>query len=439
MLFASFVFLTIFFYLVMNRDIMSPTVIMGLSYILAIIAAIYNINNWKINLGIKTCVILLTSYVVFAVVEIAIKYLWVHGRNAENTIFPELKEIVIPKYMICIYLVFVSVITFLYYIEIFRIATMYGFSGTGNFLTYYRNAASYGVLTLEEDVNQIINQLFKLVTIGAYIFLYILLNNLIAVQLPFREKWRKYFWLRVPIYFFLVASLLTANRLQYIRFAVAGFVMTYLLWNCHWNWTRHISGKIVVWGIVTLVVLLISFVLLRSVVGRISNQTPVDYITRYAGAAIELFDQYVKKPIASSDYFGEETFYGLYTVLRKLGLSSYDKIGHLEFRRLGNYGYASNTYTAIRRYYRDFGMLGIVVFVSITSLFYSIFYYYQLRKPNKRTQYKEILYAFMFYAIPMYSINELFFSSYISVAFIVYCVELWLLWFVVTKIRFVRR
>lgn len=435
-LFGAFSILLFLFYLVLNRDIMAPTVILGISYILAILAAIYNVNNWMIHLGTKTCFILIFSYALFGCIEVVIKFLWRSRKREEINVGTGLKEIVVPNYMIYLYIFGAIIIVLLFGREVYRIAVEHGYVGEGNFLTYYRMAASYGVLSLKDDINQIVNQLFKIITVGAYISTYIFINNFIVLNISSKQKWKKLFLCRIPIYIFLVGSILTANRLQYIRFAIAGFVMFYLLWNYHHNWSVNISGKIICWGIIAFILLLICFVWLRGIVGRVNQQAPIDYVTRYAGASIELFDQYIKKPVSPSSYWGGETFYGIYTGLRKLNLSDYNFIGHLEFRELGDCGYSSNTYTALRRYYHDFGMVGIVVFQSLLSFFYNIFYYFHIRMCSKRTQFKEILYAFLFCAIPLHSINEIFFSSYLSVAYTVYIIEFYLMWRIITKVRF---
>lgn len=436
-----FCFLTLMMYILLNRDIMAPTVVMGMSYILAVLSTSYNAKIWNVNPCYKTFFILVGSYIWFAIMEIIVKVIWEYRFRIGMCRFEtteSMREINIPNYYITLFSFFSILISGFLFLEEYRIASQHGYSGSGNFLTYYRMASSYGVLTLEEDVNQVVNQMYKLVTASGYVFLYVLLNNLIFTKGLFKDKWKRYFPIRIPVYIYLVSSLLSANRLQYLRFLAAGFIMFYIMWNRKTNWTRNISGKLLRYAIPIMVLVLILFSSLRGVVGRVNNQSTIDYITRYAGASIELFDQFVENPSGKTEYWGEETFHGAYTVLRKLKLSDYNKIGHLEFRRLGRTKYSSNTYTAIRRYYRDFGLMGVLILEGLTSVIYSYFYYFQIRTFGRESIFKDILYAFAYYAIPMYSINEIFYSSYISLSFIIQILGIWFVLFVVTRIRFVR-
>ncbi|MTV44646.1 oligosaccharide repeat unit polymerase, partial [Streptococcus pneumoniae] len=86
----------------------------------------------------------------------------------------------------------------------------------------------------------------------------------------------------------------------------------------------------------------------------------ISYITRYMGGSIQLFDLFVIDPIRRNKELGAETFSGIYEMLAKLGFDN-NIIKGLEWRVSPNYYSLGNVYTAIRRYYSDFGVIGIVI------------------------------------------------------------------------------
>ncbi len=432
LLFFFFVIVFLVSYTFFEKDILSPSVILAITYIFSVFWAIYAQNLWDVNIGINAFFLLILGYLSFFFVEVLMRSLWKKGhatRVIENHIIGR-EYIVVQKGVYILYIIFSVIITFLYYKEVYRIASSHGYNGLGSFLTIYRQSASYGILSADEEINVFINQSYKIVAAGAYIFLYIFINNYIITK-----KWSSLFWCRFPVYLYFVSSVFTGSRLQYIRFVVSAFVVLYLLWNYHIQWNYKISGKMIRYGVIGTTVLLVAFYAMRMIVGRGEGfgEGIIYYIAHYAGSSICVFDQYVKHPISHGKYFGEETFYGIYTALRKLGLSDYHKIAHLEFRGVGRS--TSNTYTAIRRYYHDFGIIGVVVFQGICSWFYSYFYYFKCRSRNCKPI-TIILYAFLLFPIALHSINEQFFSAIISVAYAMYVIEIIVLWKILYNVRF---
>lgn len=434
----------LFTYSVFSRDIFSPSVFMGAGYVLAICCAIYNIKAWSISISGNTVIVMVSAYLVFVFFEFIIRGIWIKKNkcilSTTNAINSEkvFNKINIPNYMCILFDAFVSVVAILYFKNAYEIACNHGYAGIGNFLTYYRKASSYGILSAEEMMNPLVEQLFKFVTVGAYIFSYVLINDFLSYGHVNSYVWRKTIKYRIPIYVFFVATISTAGRLQYIKFVVALLLMVYILYNKKYSWKKNTSSIIIKYGIVVLVFLLVAFFLLANTVGRTVTQTPIDYLTRYAGSPIYLFDKFLKNPLSPTSYFGGETFYGIYTGLRKLGLSHYYEIHHLEFRSLGNLSIGSNTYTAIRRYYRDFGFAGVVVMQMIMSLIINAYYYFVVRNALC-TDIKIMIYCFFYYSVPLHPINELFFSlgfSLGSLVYVLYFVILWNALILSTKVRF---
>ena len=53
------------FVIIINKDLFSPSSLLCLSYIFAVICAIYNIDNWKINLHYNTFFVIVIGIISF--------------------------------------------------------------------------------------------------------------------------------------------------------------------------------------------------------------------------------------------------------------------------------------------------------------------------------------------------------------------------------------
>ncbi len=431
LLLLIFIIFTVVSYYSLQCDFISPSVLMGLAYVLSITCSIYCAPIWHTKIGGETVLLLSLGYTIFFVVELFMKALS-SGRCSEVN-YDEFEYIRMQKGVYYLYLIIAVLVTYLYYKEVYRIALGHGYNGIGSMLTIYRKVASYGLLSVDEDVNILVNQSYKIVCAGAYVFLYIFINNFLITR-----KWTSLLWCRIPIYIYFVSSIFTAGRLQYIRFAIAAFVMFFLIWNRRCSWNFRLSGKMIRFGIIGLILLFTAFYMLRIAVGRGEGwgYGGLYYIAHYAGSPINLFDQYIKNPLPRGEYFGEETFFSIYNALRKFGLTNYHKIAHLEFRYLVPNRINSNTYTALRRYYHDFGILGIIVFQALTSLFYSYVYYFKCRTVRCKPL-TIILYSFAFYPVVLHPINEIFFSALCSISYLIFVIEIIMFWKLIHNVRFV--
>lgn len=85
-----------------------------------------------------------------------------------------------------------------------------------------------------------------------------------------------------------------------------------------------------------------------------------DNFANYFSSSIYALNEFIRNPeqfVPETDFFGIHCFFGIYTVLRKLGFRIPEPVVALEFIRCGKY--ETNIYTALRRYLQDFGMIGL--------------------------------------------------------------------------------
>ena len=134
---------------------------------------------------------------------------------------------------------------------------------------------------------------------------------------------------------------------------------------------RTINWIFCLLSIITLAEVLPLFYYSAALVGRKSSETLLRYLSFYFGCGIPSME--VKLQLGIPDYsFGQNVFYGFYTLLYKLGITEELNGYANEWLILG--GHKSNIYTAWYRYYADFGALGVVVLPALYGWLFTKIY-----------------------------------------------------------------
>ena len=397
-------------------DIMYPSVLLCCAYILCICFSIYNWDIWNMGgYSNRTAEITFSAIAVFSIVGFLVEHLLFYGKNCvyglskheENKI----SEIDVSGFFLLLNLI-VCVLTIVWHIhEVMRI--------TGEVkdwfetMNIYRIKTSYGVSTRENRMPLILLELRKYVIVQGYLMMYIITNNIVARRIKKRDL-----LIIVPIILMIIQILANASRLEILQLTSAAVCSSYVLWHRKYGWNKNISVKLVLIAFISLIGLLGLFYFTRRIVGRRGNFNWIYYICIYIGGSIKLFDIYINSPIKTSNIWGKETFYTLNQFLSKFieGHNSY--IRHLEFRYVNGLN-VGNVYTAMRRYMQDFGVCGALILVAIFS-FIMTFIYCSIKYSKKRyADFLLLFYCYIFNSIPMFPIDDIFYSTMISTSYIV--------------------
>lgn len=421
LLLLSIVLICIISYVINDGDIMMPSILMCIGYIISILSAIYNIDNWGINLHFKTYYCIICGISVFVLMEWIINLM---NKRANKSIKKQAKynnikymDIRVENYKLFIVIVFSIIVILLYFKEVYRISLIGGNpGGVKNMMTYYRSINSYSTnLSVDDGINGIVSLLSKGVYVSGYIFMFIFLNNVIYAKQKIKNN-IKYI---IPTVLYVLQTFLNGARIYLIYVATASIVMSYVLYKRREGWNSNIVFKYIKIGCISAVTVFSIFFLAKGFVGRVTEASAMEYITNYAGGSIQLLDDYFQNPPESDGHFGSETLIGIQKLLYKLKLSDYKRITHLEFRQLGSNS-KGNVYTALRRYYQDFGMSGVIICQLILSAAYCIFYnkIKQQRRFNKEDNYWLIVYCIIIPAMVVHSIIDVFYMEIISVGYL---------------------
>ncbi|HES9515305.1 oligosaccharide repeat unit polymerase Wzy [Streptococcus pneumoniae] len=427
-----FIFLLIIItFILFEGDLFQPAVILTLAYFISIASALVNRNVWGTELHFKTFGLILLGVATFIIVSLLTKLSY--KPKVEGISYKELKEINPSKIIYGILLILNLVMLFLYIHEIQKVVLFSGrgFSNITDLISNYRYLSYYSN-EVEDRVSGMINQLAKIIPATTFVSLYIFINNYFITK-----QIKKNFIYLIPIAIFFVYAIISGGRLPLIRLVIGTLLILYIysVYGSHKSQLTR-SFKMITRSLFAFLMLIVLFFLLKFVLGRSSQEDFITYITRYMGGSIQLFDLFVIDPIRRNKELGAETFSGIYEMLAKLGFDN-NIIKGLEWRISPNYYSLGNVYTAIRRYYSDFGVIGIVICQSFTAWLYTLGYekirHHSLVTNGQR--FRLILLAASFYPLFLNSIEDVFYISMVTIGYGIQIVIFYLVFWVLLKVQ----
>ena len=303
----------------------------------------------------------------------------------------------------------VFVITW-YYHEIRRITSTLGMSSI-NLFANFRKVSIALATPYESDqvemVSTLLSQFMKLTKGAGFICLYALITEIVSGGRKLSRILRSNILLIINIVLSALPSLMLAGRNDLMQLIASALVYYYIIWHRYHGWERNISRKYIKLGITMFIIGIPCFYGLLFLLGRSTTTPMFEYVSGYVGAPIVLFNDFLKNPVEEPQVFGEETLPGIHQLLHRLGLPTYVKNRHLEFRHLNALHY-SNVYTFFRRPIHDFGLIGAYVFTALVSVLFAWLYYGWVRgnADGRKADFRIIIYGYLYYWIIYTSIDQ---------------------------------
>ena len=400
------------FYLFGN-DIMAPSFIICVCFFASTVACIINSYYWKTAIDGTTIIVIIGGCLVFILVGIICKWFYTQKYGKKyldqkcNISCIKIKK---WKIILILFLYFILIVSQIRFVNEIAELSASKLVSWGNKMEYYRNVISYDSSNLHIKIPSYISFLNKILTIIAYVFLYINVNNFLASD---DEKFIKKISVMniTPVISYIVFNMVAASRGCLIQLFISAIVLFHLLYHKKNGWNKKYDLFFIFKIILLVFLLLFIFVKLRDIVGRNYSETaknPIYYICCYFGGSIHLLNDFILEPIIKSDIFGKETFYSIIRFLgQRMNISEWVYPPHLEFRYSNGFN-VGNVYTAFRKYIYDFGYAGVIWCTSLVSFIYNIIYYRIIygKKKELIVDYSVLFFAYIAYGYFYMSIQE---------------------------------
>ena len=398
-------------FLLSKNDIMAPSVIMCVMFIISTTVAILAADHVKIMLGGKSCAILIAGISTFVFTEAFFRLLFQRKvtHMAKIRYLRELQDRPFQAVQIQGWLVgaaIIMVLLILYWHVAITLRTVGGFGKTlRSVQTQTVTTAGYNM-----SLNTLLTLCMKIVKALGYIAGFVLIQRILA-----KEKGHLLsLGLLLLMIMCQVPSFLSASRGSILQFIIALLAEYNILWHQKKGWHRNMSWKFIRIGILCIAIGIPVFYYSVVWMGRTSwdsMRSITEVINIYLGYPIYLFDWYVKNPTDPIG-FGEESLIGLRVFLRRLlGTDMVIRNPNLEEHYANGY-FLGNVYTFFRRPLHDFGFIGMLIFTVLVALFFSWLYYGKIKWKSRsiKTDCWSLIYGFLFFwivysSIVQYSMN----------------------------------
>lgn len=422
-LLAVFVILLIVSYLMCKKDIMQPSVLFCAVYVVSILCAIYNIDNWSIDLGWGVFAILTLGAIEFLVINYAINRYF--ARRTKNVVdLPKPKEITVKRWKIIVVILYDLVAVGLLLSCVLKIAGEYkNYSSLGEAINVFKDHTSYRA---DSFLPTYISIIIKPIEVFGYVFSFVFMNNMFFSEGKISRRLKDNIIFLVPVIIFILRFLLTSTRGSILQLMVGMLFLAGLFWYDKVKWQRSISLKRIIKVVIAAVIVLYGFYVSGLALQRRISVGAMDYLTMYAGGSIVTFDEFLKTTEPPSSAFpGAETFPSIVRRLYQMDVIKMDKapVIHLNwiYRNGRNIG---NVYTAYRRWLNDFGYAGMFILNALMAAFFGISYNLIKYKRGKFGNIFVIVYMYLLYFLLMHSIVSIFYNTVFSVGFVLFMVVL---------------
>jgi oligosaccharide repeat unit polymerase len=311
-------------------------------------------NSWNFQeLHFNTFCIIILGVLMFGVGEFAARKFIFKTKtktvDLENYKY-EIIRVDILKIFICGG--FILLTTFLIYRNMKSITNV---SGLSNVIGAYRlltPAFNSSAMETGVKINTIYTQMFRACEIISLIFIYIIVNNLLA-----KDKFSNNIPYLVVVLLYIFLSFLLGGRANFLQSVVEAF----MIWLILYKRTKKLSiTDFIKIAVKIMIVVLPIFYFILPLFGRSTSVNLYNYITFYLGCPIPSFDVMLQNGITHSAHFGEMTLKGIQAFLNKFGLIDYYSLYERNWIYYST-GLYSNIFTAMFPPYVDFGIWGVII------------------------------------------------------------------------------
>lgn len=408
-LLAFEVLLFAFAFFMSNYDIMAPSVVMCVMFLLSTITAFINAKNWNINYSPDVVLILVSGIFAYMCGEVFYRLIFCGQlrSNFHYTEFFSSDDFIVKSWKLDFLIIFNIIVCLWNLQNITEIVSESVTDLNSLFVAYRRIGISNLAHGGKAAVSSILNQFLKVTIASGYVAGYLFANNLVLKSKRILEQIKLF----IIIILSLLPGIMSGGRSGILRLISSIVIEYYIIWHQKNGWYRNLSWKYICYGISGFIIAVPSFYYSLSLLGRKTSRTIFTYVSDYLGSSIALFNLYIETPIQKI-ITGEESLYSVIKVLNYLGLSNASTSYNLEFRSLT--AYETNVYTFFRRPLHDFGLIGMYIFTIAISFLFSWIYYKKIRyKKKKNCILWCLLYGYLFYWIILSSIDQ-YSQTYIS-------------------------
>ena len=372
-------------YIIGKKDFLSPWFILCFMFLTCLLVTLFNMSNWDVNYTYKGTIYLVVGIGSWGIGSIIAKGCHMHVKVCDKHICCLHCKQYPAEWVGCISVILLA----LYWYKMMHFS--------GGYINVFKVLRVIYDKTVEgNSLGFITNQIFIINGTLAYISIYQILK-----KRPNKKKLLVYI---LPIGCYGLCMLISTDRNTFLRF----FIYTGCLFvlKSREKIKKNVNIKIIKKTVPLVMIGVIAFFLMGKAKNYQSNFGRA--ISIYCGSGIYAFNLLVSSWGKKTHLYGMSTFYTVFEILKKFGvpfgdLSQYRFENFISYTAKGGEYFSTNVYTALKRYFEDFGVGGIIIIPMITGFIYELFYKYVKRSEKDLPK---IYYAMLIYPVVYYPIME---------------------------------
>lgn len=370
---------------IFRNDVFSPPIVMVGVFIICATVGLLRYNDWNIaEYSLKS--VLLLSVGIFSFLSASLVVFSFQKKQKSIPMPINRERMDISPIYVMFSLFFGAFIVFMIYQKMEAILLLAGYPQKG--ITHL--ISSYHLLSLfspeKYHIPALIIYSMHIVTVNAMVCLYVLIHNCC-----FHKRKRKDILYAICFLYWPLYSLLVSSRIEIMVMMAMTIYLIYFFSSMRYVKIVKVRRKIFKLGSKMLMAFLAFFIVLTVFLGRKESFSDIkvfNYLTVYISAGIRNFDLFVNNPPLSGH--GLETLPSINSIMYKcFGIGEYHSLP-LEFRNINGQN-TGNIFTCFRRYYYDFGVVGLIVIPFLLGLIITGLYYKVKRQCNNNILGFEIL------------------------------------------------
>lgn len=402
--------------IIYRKNILEPSIVFTFSFLILSVMASINYNNYDLNIGTNTFLVLLIGIIEFDCVCLLTKHIIQKKekkkKNEEIETDAEAKKIETKKIFKITFLVLATLVNLLYIFFVVKAVdgSFNGFKEISNAISKFDNISKFSdkVVHLPFWISNA-----RVLIIGAgYWFIYVTINNFII------EKKFKILDLLIIATTFL-ATFLTGSRTNSLFMIIAAFVF-YISLSLKY---KKFNKNIIKVAIIVASVFILLFIPIARLLGRNIEKNFFEYISVYCGAEVKNLDIFLndEKFVKNNNIWGSQTFSNAVTTIgEKIGFDGYKPYKlDLPFQNVNGKA-LGNVYTTFYPYIYDFGYVGAMIIVAIMAIVSQLTY--ENTKKNKRVSKSLLLYGIMYACLFLSFFSNKFYENIFTIEIIKYLV-----------------
>lgn len=389
------------YYILLNRDFLSPTFIIFAMFILCSFFALLGNESWGVDISLITYIAIFSGLFSFTFGEVFVDIAF-HGGKVSRC-FRQCPDgnryYKFPRIVILIVLIVGIFVFYMYFRKMNAIASSFGYSGGLSFMALsYAKAGLLDGAVLGKVLSTSVNLVYGI----GFNCIFALCYNVLVCN----RKTKRECCLLLPVIPQLLCYAVSGSRNGFITITVFTFFCFFLLYyKTHDIKNKKSIGikKVIVIIAVVFFAFFELFQFLGVFLGKTGVRTPLEMLYIYAGSSIPALSKYLSGGVVKSASIGNESFVGIANWFYRL-FGTVEGLKNFEHIRFANTS-TTNIYTCFREYIDDFGYIGSCFIMFVLGFVHK--YYYEKIKRRKNAGLLVILYSYFMY----YHVSSIFAAS----------------------------